>query len=66
LSGLPQEQRRRTVTEHLKALRRVLMISTGTWILATIVAFTFNGRVLDLLERPIKNARALQTLQDCS
>jgi sec-independent protein translocase protein TatC len=36
------------------ALRPVLMISGGAWVLATLVAFTFNGRLLDVLERPIK------------
>lgn len=43
-----------TVIEHLEELRKVLMISFGAWIVATLGAFAFNGRLLDLLERPIK------------
>jgi sec-independent protein translocase protein TatC len=48
------DERRMTVLQHLEELRPVLMISGGTWVLATLVAFTLNGRLLDVLERPIK------------
>jgi Sec-independent protein secretion pathway component TatC len=48
------DERRMTVLQHLEELRPVLMISGGTWVLATLVAFAFNGRLLDVLERPIK------------
>ncbi|HEX3606060.1 MAG TPA: twin-arginine translocase subunit TatC [Candidatus Dormibacteraeota bacterium] len=48
------DDRRMTIIEHLEELRKVLMISVGAWVVATVGAFFFNGRVLDILERPLK------------
>jgi sec-independent protein translocase protein TatC len=47
--------RRMTIIEHLEELRRVLMISCGAWVVATIGAFAFHNWLLDFLERPIKH-----------
>lgn len=43
-----------TVVEHLAELRRVLIISLAAWLAGTVVAFVFNGFVLNLLLRPLK------------
>ena len=56
------DERRMTVIEHLEELRRVLAISVGAWVVATLGAFAFNGRILDLLERPLKVVLAHQHL----
>jgi sec-independent protein translocase protein TatC len=58
VQGVVNDERRMTVIEHLEELRRCLAISLGAWIAATILAFAFNGRLLDLLERPIKGVLA--------
>lgn len=42
-----------TIVEHLEELRRVLIISGATWLVATVVAFVFNGRVINFLEQPL-------------
>ncbi|HEV7466995.1 MAG TPA: twin-arginine translocase subunit TatC [Candidatus Dormibacteraeota bacterium] len=42
-----------TIIEHLEELRRVLMISVGAWVVATIGAFFFHDRLLTLLEKPL-------------
>ena len=48
------DERRMTIVEHLQELRRVLIISLVAWFLGTVLAFIFNGFVLDLLLRPLK------------
>ena len=40
---------RMTLLEHLEALRRVLIVSAGAWLLATLVAYTVHGQVLSFL-----------------
>src|SRR5215467_6742832 len=40
---------RMTVVEHLEDLRRALIISVIGWVVATIVAFVFYGRIVDFL-----------------
>jgi sec-independent protein translocase protein TatC len=60
VQGVVNDERRMTVIEHLEELRRVLAISVGAWVVATLGAFAFNGRLLDLLERPIKSVLAHQ------
>jgi len=54
VQGVVNDERRMTILEHLAELRKVLMISVGAWVVATIGAFTFNNRLLDILERPLK------------
>lgn len=54
MQGVANDERRMTIVEHLEELRRVLIISLAAWLLATIVAFIFNGFVLGLLLRPLK------------
>jgi sec-independent protein translocase protein TatC len=54
VQGVVKDERPMTIIEHLEELRRVLMISVGAWVVATVGAFAFNGRLLDILERPIK------------
>lgn len=49
------DERRMTVIEHLEELRRVLIISGGAWLVATVVAFIFHGPIIGLLERPINS-----------
>jgi len=48
------DDRRMSVVEHLSDLRKVLMIAGGAWVGTTILAFIFNGRILDFLLRPLK------------
>jgi sec-independent protein translocase protein TatC len=55
VQGVVNEERRMTIIEHLEELRRVLMISVGAWVAATIGVFIFRNPVLDVLERPIKH-----------
>jgi sec-independent protein translocase protein TatC len=54
VQGVVNDDRRMTIIEHLEELRKVLMISVGAWVVATVGAFFFRDRVLDFLERPIK------------
>jgi len=54
VQGVVDNERRMTVVEHLEELRRVLIISLGAWLVGSIVAFVFNGFILDLLLRPLK------------
>lgn len=54
MQGVANDERRMTIVEHLEELRRVLMISVGAWVVATIVAFVFNGFVLGIILRPLK------------
>ena len=54
MQGVVNDDRRMTIIEHLEELRKVLMISVGAWVAATIGAFFFHDRVLDILERPLK------------
>jgi sec-independent protein translocase protein TatC len=49
------DDKRMTIVEHLEELRRVLIVSLGAWLATTIAAFAFNGRVLTILEHPIKD-----------
>ena len=53
MQGVADDERRMTVVEHLTELRRVLIISLGAWLAGTILAFIFNGYVLDALLRPL-------------
>jgi sec-independent protein translocase protein TatC len=48
------DERRMTIVEHLEELRRVLMISMGAWVLATVLAFVFHDYVLGAILRPLK------------
>lgn len=54
MQGVVGDERRMTVVEHLTELRRVLIVSLAAWLVATIVAFIFNGFVLGLLLRPLR------------
>jgi sec-independent protein translocase protein TatC len=47
------DERRMTIVEHLEELRRVLIISSIAWLVATIAAFVFHGAILDFLLRPL-------------
>ena len=53
MQGVADDDRRMTVIEHLEELRRVLIISGGAWLAATIVAFIFSRQIISVLERPI-------------
>jgi sec-independent protein translocase protein TatC len=53
LGVVHDEQSRMTIIEHLEELRKVLMISVGAWVAATVGAFFFHDRVLTLLEKPL-------------
>jgi sec-independent protein translocase protein TatC len=55
VQGVVNDERRMTIIEHLEELRRVLMISVGAWVVATVGCFFFRNQVLNVLERPIKN-----------
>jgi sec-independent protein translocase protein TatC len=44
-----------TVVEHLEELRRVLIVSLIAWLVGTVIAFTFNHWMLDVLLRPLKS-----------
>lgn len=44
-----------TLVEHLEELRRVLIISMLAWLAGTIVAFVFNGWLLNILLHPLKD-----------
>ncbi|HET9050847.1 MAG TPA: twin-arginine translocase subunit TatC [Candidatus Dormibacteraeota bacterium] len=48
------EDRRMTVIEHLEELRRVLIVSLGAWLAATVLAFIFSRPIISFLERPIR------------
>jgi sec-independent protein translocase protein TatC len=54
VQGVVNDDRRMTIIEHLEELRRVLMISAGAWVVATIGCFFFRNWLFDFLERPIK------------
>jgi sec-independent protein translocase protein TatC len=54
-SSAADDEKRMTIVEHLEELRRVLIVSLAAWLVATIVAFAFNGHVLDILEHPLKD-----------
>ncbi len=47
------DERRMTIVEHLEELRRVLIISSIAWLVATIAAFVFHAQILDFLLRPL-------------
>jgi sec-independent protein translocase protein TatC len=47
------DERRMTIVEHLEELRRVLIISSIAWLVATVAAFVFHGAILDFLLRPL-------------
>lgn len=55
---MADDERRMTIVEHLEELRKVLAISGGAWLVATVVAFVFNGRLISFLERPINDVLA--------
>jgi len=48
------DERRMTIVQHLEELRRVLIIAGGAWLACTAVSFAFNGFLLSLLLRPLK------------
>ena len=50
-----EDEKRMTIVEHLEELRRVLIVSLVAWTATTIAAFAFNGRVLGILEHPLKD-----------
>jgi sec-independent protein translocase protein TatC len=54
VQGVVNDERRMTILEHLEELRRVLTISVGAWVVATIGCFIFRNWMFDILERPIK------------
>jgi sec-independent protein translocase protein TatC len=54
VQGVVNDDRRMTIIEHLEELRRVLMISVGAWVVATIGCFFLRNWLFDFLERPIK------------
>ena len=54
MQGVVDNDRRMTIVEHLEELRRVLIISLAAWLVASIVAFIFNGFILGLLLHPLK------------
>ena len=51
----PDEERRRTVIEHLEELRRVLIVSLIAWGVATLIGFIVSGFVLEIVLGPIKH-----------
>jgi sec-independent protein translocase protein TatC len=53
MQGVAGDPRRMTVVEHLEELRRVLLISAVTWIVAAVVAFIFHGAIVEFLLRPL-------------
>ncbi len=53
MAGVAGDERRMTIVEHLEELRRVLIISSIAWLIATIAAFVFHGAILDFLLRPL-------------
>ena len=52
------DDRRMTIVEHLEELRRVLIIAGGAWLVCTVVAFVFNGFLIGILLRPLKQVLA--------
>lgn len=48
------DERRMTIVQHLEELRRVLIISGIAWLVCTIAAFAFNGWLIGILLRPLK------------
>ena len=54
MQGVVDNDRRMTIVEHLEELRRVLIISLAAWLVASILAFVFNGFILGLLLHPLK------------
>lgn len=55
MQGVVNDDRRMTIIEHLEELRRVLAISVGAWVVATVGCFFFRNWLFDFLERPIKH-----------
>jgi sec-independent protein translocase protein TatC len=53
VQGVAGDERRMTIVEHLEELRRVLIISSIAWLIATVAAFVFHGAILDFLLRPL-------------
>ncbi len=53
MQGVAGDERRMTIVEHLEELRRVLIISSIAWLVATVAAFVFHGAILDFLLRPL-------------
>jgi sec-independent protein translocase protein TatC len=53
VQGVAGDERRMTIVEHLEELRRVLIISSIAWLVATVAAFVFHGAILDFLLRPL-------------
>ena len=53
MQGVAGDERRMTIVEHLEELRRVLIISSIAWVVATVAAFVFHGAILDFLLRPL-------------
>lgn len=57
--GVANDDRRMTIVEHLEELRRVLGISVGAWIAATLVIFFFlRNQLISLLTHPIDEVLA--------
>ena len=53
MQGVAGDERRMTIVEHLEELRRVLIISSIAWVVATVVAFIFHGAIFDFLLHPL-------------
>jgi sec-independent protein translocase protein TatC len=60
VQGVVNDERRMTIIEHLEELRRVLAISVGAWVVATVGCFFFRNWMFDILERPIKKVLGTQ------
>lgn len=62
---MTDDERRMTVVEHLEELRRVLMWSMGSWIVATFLLFLFlHNQLVSFLTHPINTA--LSNCHSCS
>ncbi len=53
MQGVAGDERRMTIVEHLEELRRVLIISSIAWVVATVLAFIFHGAIFDFLLQPL-------------
>lgn len=51
--GPAPDERRMTVVEHLRELRRVLIVTLAAWVLGTAVAAVFDRTILRILEFPL-------------
>ncbi|MBJ7609617.1 MAG: twin-arginine translocase subunit TatC [Candidatus Dormibacteraeota bacterium] len=53
MQGVAGDERRMTIVEHLEELRRVLIISSIAWLVATVAAFIFRGPIFAFLLQPL-------------